>query len=201
MKRVLLFMMLFVLLGFSPVTEAANAPDLVEQKDVATQDLVGAETAPAPVADPSPVTVADPAKPWEGETDVNAVVDSLTGLADVAKTGETMAIVSAVIFFLLGLFKLPLLKTWLGKLVPSRWLSVVAVILGVLWGVVSQAGTIGWWPAITAGFFAGGGAVTLYEVIVRAVAGKNDRKKVEIKSAYLDAVERGDFTRLKALVG
>ena len=141
---------------------AYGQADVVEQAaDVATV------AAPAVVAVPADIDVG---------AALQAVVEALKG-------GNTTGIVAAAIFLLLGLFRWAPIKTALIKVIPMRWFSVLAVFLGVAWYVLTQVEALGWWGAITQGLIAGGGAVTLYEVLVRAVGGKDSKEKAKLMAA------------------
>ena len=149
---------------------------------VTAQDVVVDTATGAPIVAPDP------------GTDVGA---ALSDLVHSLEGGETMAIVAALIFALLSLFKVPALRGWLEKLIPSRWLSVVAVALGVIWSVVAQVQTMGIWQAIIAGLLTGGGAVAIHEVVTQAIGGKDTKAK----SALRAALEAGDVLKARDIVG
>lgn len=179
MKKILFLAALLTLLSWPCV-----AQDIVSQPDAVSAVDVVAGAPLTPPLDPAMTGTADQA------------LAALGDLLDAAGGNSTLAIVAAAIFALLSLLKIPVVKSWVTKLIPLRWFSVVAVALGVLWMVVSEASTAGWGPALVNGLLAGGGAVALQEVLVQALQGKDAKRK----AALAAALAAGDLAKAKALL-
>jgi hypothetical protein len=193
---VLLIILGLWLLATSTAAADPTAVDAVTSPDLAASAAPLADAAAqAPEAIVAGAAIAD-ALAGVPTADPGVAVQ---GLMTAAQSGETMAIISALIFLLLSLLRVPAVRVWVTRIMPMRWVSVVAVALGCMWMVLIQAPTMGLWAAVVNGFLAGGGAVALYEVTIRAVMGKDVKEDAALKTAYAAALERGDLEPLREL--
>lgn len=186
---------LLILLGVFLILGAGAAADTTAA-DVTTSAALTDAAADAPEAAVAAAAIADALSDAPPAAGPGAAIEALT---NAAASGAPLPIVSALIFLLLSLLRLPAVRGAVTKILPMRWVSVLAVALGVLWSVLDQAATLGWWPAIVSGLFTGGGAVALHEVLIRAVGGKDAKEHKALEGAYAAAMERGDLAPLRAL--
>jgi len=173
-----------------PDVVAEVVPDVgSSEPDAATHDLVTSQDATAPKIDSTqvaPDTIDNDkpagsggcsssptaALPWDGESDIPQIIDAVKSVVSTSKTEGTMAIISAVLFLLLLIFKFP----WLRAKAPAtvrRLIPLIAVCIGVAYMVMTQAGN-GWFLALL-GAFSGGGAIALHEVIIGTFFGKRGK--------------------------
>lgn len=169
MRRFLFLAALLLLLSWPLQAQdvVAEQPDTVSQTvDVQADNTVDAVEGDV-VLTAITVDVEAPAVPDA------SIGDAISSLMEATKDGGTLHIVSAAIFLILCVFRNKAAKAFLNRFLPTRWLSVVAVALGVLWAVLAHVEALGWWGAISEGLLAGGGAVAMYEVLARAILNKD----------------------------
>ena len=122
-------------------------------------------------------TVVSTAMAQVGPTTTAEVIETGGHVLDATRTGSWVAIVGAVVWFLLSLFRHPALGS-ITKKIPGRWRLVVACLLGAAGGVLaSVAGGVPVVEALTVALVSGPTAVFSNEAVMNTVLGKRDKRR------------------------
>jgi len=176
MKKAILILMVSMLLMFSTLIYAntqistvtldtVNISDILDNPKVVM--LAQADvTPPAAEVPAEPTVVVPPIPGMDGDLNVGLITEALMKLVQGGL--GTLGILIAALLILIEVMKSKISKGWFGS--KGRWIRRGVVIIGgQILGIATMVSTteMGWLSAVIAGLITSGGAVAIYELVIK----------------------------------